>query len=1266
MKKLFKKSLSLLIVFVMLFTCAPYSSAQESTNLETQNSAEFSGGTGLNPMVQTLSAEDENGYSIVSAEMQGKTATVELNNKTACTLVVAVYEEGSTHMLGCAVEDIEPGAGIVTATVDVDTLPQYYIAKVYLLNSGYTSLSGEEFMLCEPYTYNGKTKAYEQFLAKEPEDFGGEDILVFDDSKERTDFAVFTDDVILSADSDQIEFTYNEETSTYTFTKAPGDLASLNPGDIYYYQYGEASNEFLLFKVKSVTASGSTVTVQADTDFGIGEAFDFVRVDADADFSGVDDSDMTFGEGYTQVEESGEIALMSETDVPEKFVYATALSINFSLGSAASLSAEIGFAASAGSRLYYDIELFGTDFYEFKSSYSFTLNIFSITAKGKISLPEDKYKITSPAIPIGPFGLTFSVEPVLELSGNISGSLRYVNTVVVTADNTRGVNRLVDEDHGFEMPVEVEFALKVGLQVEIKLGWKELVNLKLDPSAVVQFSGEPDTVGINDDTHHSCMVCIEGEADFIVGGSLSLNITIIPKTMDFSWNIIALTWSFDLYDFYISKTEQGIKFGKGKCPNIAYKAIINVLDESGHEINGATVACASGICDADGDGVYAETSITNILGVAVFYLKEGNHSISVVHPKYITKNATVNMLAVPKSFNITMQEKKSGEVTVTVKDTNGYVLSGAKVSVLGCDENEGEEHTATTGYDGYVTFNLFPGEYNITASKDGYNSSTLYSVSIKSGTNLEITVSTDDIILFGSYPQTEVTDSQLLAALNFLPLNWKSYGYYIGTAQKENPTQQSDFMKYADVTYNGEKYRAVKFTHTRPYSTDVTLDEKQFWYKNNTVYWFKYEPIAWKVDNETDYLICNRAIDAQPYSNIAIEYKPNPDEFQYDSSAVPGYYNSTHLTNFASDYETSSIREWLNKDFYYTAFTNDERSMIRGTEIDVLSYNCAYDNKYGFLEWYENKTLYDKVFLLSKEEYDLNSVHINNSYITHYAYCQTPYGIGTEWNGRILRTPNDSGSVYAARNQFCSVNQIGAIIPVIKLAVSSKSSESIVSVSSADVDLQLNTGLKLKSSITEQSNEISFVTDACVPNQQYMLLNVTDYGSDFKLKADNLYYIDTVTADANGVVSVNFTQKQFAPKSTTLLIGDFGGGVETVIIKPEVNIENPSVTTINYGDTLVLHASFKNLPDGATILWTVEGTGVNISPSEDGLTCKVTSIQKGDVTVKATVVDENGEAILDVNGNEISASQQLNSKVNFWLKIVSFFKNLFRMNRIIY
>ena len=123
----------------------------------------------------------------------------------------------------------------------------------------------------------------------------------------------------------------------------------------------------------------------------------------------------------------------------------------------------------------------------------------------------------------------------------------------------------------------------------------------------------------------------------------------------------------------------------------------------------------------------------------------------------------------------------------------------------------------------------------------------------------------------------------------------------------------------------------------------------------------------------------------------------------------------------------------------------------------------------------------------------------------------------------------------------------------------------------------------------------------------------------------------------------------------------------TVSDNLSIAIKNPSVTTINYGETLIMHADFGGveLPEGWTIQWTVEGAGFNMAPAADGLTCKMTSVANGNATVKATLVDENGEAVLDAEGNEMSDTQELKSNANFWQKIVSFFKNLFRISRII-
>ena len=122
-----------------------------------------------------------------------------------------------------------------------------------------------------------------------------------------------------------------------------------------------------------------------------------------------------------------------------------------------------------------------------------------------------------------------------------------------------------------------------------------------------------------------------------------------------------------------------------------------------------------------------------------------------------------------------------------------------------------------------------------------------------------------------------------------------------------------------------------------------------------------------------------------------------------------------------------------------------------------------------------------------------------------------------------------------------------------------------------------------------------------------------------------------------------------------------------VDIMPTISIKTPSKTTVNYGETLIMHADFGDveIPENWKVQWTVEGAGFNMAPAADGLTYNMTSVANGNATVKATLVDENGEAVVNAEGNEMSDTQELKSNASFWQKIVSFFKNLFRINRII-
>ena len=247
-----------------------------------------------------------------------------------------------------------------------------------------------------------------------------------------------------------------------------------------------------------------------------------------------------------------------------------------------------------------------------------------------------------------------------------------------------------------------------------------------------------------------------------------------------------------------------------------------------------------------------------------------------------------------------------------------------------------------------------------------------------------------DIIEFGSYPQSKVSDSSLVSALNKVLKNWVSYGYYSGDGSSGS-MKPGDWMKYADFVYNGKKYRAVTFSQYRPLATIMTSSAENTFqddngYSVNTTYYFEYEPLIWRIlDPATGLILCENIIDSQAYSNT--EYGDGSDP--YNSSWVAAWNDSMH-TYYANDYATSSIIKWLNSDFYNTAFTQAQKSNILTAELD----NKAYSDSYSA---FNSKTTYDKVFLLSWNEvqntaYEFRSGVSSSAYReakgTDYAKCQ--------------------------------------------------------------------------------------------------------------------------------------------------------------------------------------------------------------------------------------------------------------------------------------
>lgn len=217
----------------------------------------------------------------------------------------------------------------------------------------------------------------------------------------------------------------------------------------------------------------------------------------------------------------------------------------------------------------------------------------------------------------------------------------------------------------------------------------------------------------------------------------------------------------------------------------------------------------------------------------------------------------------------------------------------------------------------------------------------------------KITVRPDGKIEFGSYPQSEEADETVTAALNEIAgewtednENWTSYRYYRSQAP-------DDFMYYTDQEYNGAKYRGVYIESARPYSTQSngssSTNQATNGYYVGYSYWFKWEPIRWRViekgktADKSSLLMADLILDAQAWNN---------------DSNRGGWAKD----DVANKYDKSTIGPWLNETFLNWAFGPKDQALIETTTVktdvsQVSALGCP-----------TCEDVHQKVFLLSYKE----------------------------------------------------------------------------------------------------------------------------------------------------------------------------------------------------------------------------------------------------------------------------------------------------------
>lgn len=264
------------------------------------------------------------------------------------------------------------------------------------------------------------------------------------------------------------------------------------------------------------------------------------------------------------------------------------------------------------------------------------------------------------------------------------------------------------------------------------------------------------------------------------------------------------------------------------------------------------------------------------------------------------------------------------------------------------------------------------------------------------------------IVEFGKYPKSKINDPIICNILNNMigdkptidNLNgWNSFNYFYDG-------KQSNLFLYKDIIYEDSKYRGIISFALRPFLTTFKKSYlNKIKYEKNRIYWFKYENIKWKVLNEHngyEFLLSDEVLDSQP-----INYTVND-------------VNGIHANN----YEHSSVRKWLNEEFYNWSFSNEEKnSIIDCTDTIITSKDSINDN----------------VFLASKEEIETYVMQLSNRCLksTDYAKYQGVYE--TKYPDWFLRTNYEDSDtdIYFVNGEDGSIKEDlviytnGGIVPCI-------------------------------------------------------------------------------------------------------------------------------------------------------------------------------------------------------------------------------------------
>lgn len=739
MKKTLTRILSVFLILALIIVMIPinvFAEKNDGSVSAKASNVSVSGTDGFGSVIAKASAgaeEDDPDYGIEDFYLvENNIAYVKFHNVESCKLVVALYSEETGQMLGSGMKNVSAHETEANIIIDVESIPQYYILKAYLLDENNAPLGKSQFNI-------ETTKMFEKFDSKTVDDFSNNVVLNFDDQKD-DNFAVLLDnavDIKYDGISNVLD-SYDENAGKYIFSNVNENIRNLKIGDIFTFTI---EPDIYIIKIASISFSQDKATIIEDKDTTYEDLFKYIdlNINSNETENGIkyDQSNANPNielVGYEKWDEGNDYGLNGiETqaeiiDIDKKVnvscpVFQTKEKNGYLVGNKDSHfsirgSADLKLSGDITVKCYYDTEWnWSVDYVWFipipdldiDNYFYFKLEInlklkgsinFTIKLQGDINITKLSYWITGLVIE-GDVTLHF------EASLTFSASIEIKWTIGFNYDTDSGWTNLSGWPKANLYPkgaltsaviIAVKFKPGLSLAKVIKGSLLTEVGVEL-VTTIVDLDSKEILNATKVEKIHLCdwEKCFEGDINIYLAVKISGEI--FGKT--FGVKELKPKTSTKLFDYYF-RTYPQFEFHLTECPNYAFRCDMKILNKDNKPI--VNVDVLSDSKDISEHYKYNQKNATDNNGCVSFFYMEGEYTPTF----YINGNAVDANIVKQKVFNKVVQSQ-SFKMIDAVK-TITFILDVTETDGGGSGHNSGGGGTNLFNYSAVFNANggLFP------------------------------------------------------------------------------------------------------------------------------------------------------------------------------------------------------------------------------------------------------------------------------------------------------------------------------------------------------------------------------------------------------------------------------------------------------------------------------------------------------------------------------------------------------------------------------